>query len=145
LNIIHEKNQRNPANRPHEMEEMIMADVRSEFRAMLQLCTALNCDNVQTFHVEPSRTRRAMKRKKSKKHHKRELFDYHVLDIMVPGVRNVYMNSEDDKRFRRSPRLHLRRGHMRRLPHSEERTWVKPSLVGKKESGAIQKDYRVHT
>jgi Protein of unknown function (DUF2786) len=39
-----------------------------------------------------------------------------------------------------SPRLHWRRGHIRRLP-SGECTQVRPCLVGHKSLGQIEKDY----
>jgi hypothetical protein len=41
----------------------------------------------------------------------------------------------------KSPRLHLRRGHIRRL--GENRIWVKSCVVGSKEQGIIHKDYKI--
>jgi len=41
-----------------------------------------------------------------------------------------------------SPRLHLRRGHIRKLP-SGETTWVQSCMVGTKDNGIVEKEYVV--
>nr|MCF1501516.1 hypothetical protein [Allorhizobium sp. Av2] len=41
-----------------------------------------------------------------------------------------------------SPRLHLRRGHLRRLP--EKTVWVRAAMIGAaSETGTVTKDYRL--
>lgn len=39
-----------------------------------------------------------------------------------------------------SPRTHLRRGHLRRLPHREERIWINETIVNPG-NGFAAKDY----
>ena len=41
----------------------------------------------------------------------------------------------------RSPRQHLRRGHIRRLP--TKKVWVNSAIIGNSKNGIIQKDYAV--
>jgi len=43
---------------------------------------------------------------------------------------------------RMAPRLHLRRGHLRRLP-SGQKTWVRPCWVGHASQGVVSKEYEV--
>lgn len=41
-----------------------------------------------------------------------------------------------------SPRVHLRRGHIRKLPNGNT-TWVQSCVVGTKDNGIVEKDYKV--
>ncbi len=43
-----------------------------------------------------------------------------------------------------SPRVHLRRGHIRHMTSGRD-IWVSPCVVGNKENGLVEKDYRIET
>lgn len=51
------------------------------------------------------------------------------------------MRGEGNGGTHASPRWHLRRGHWRRKPNSQERIWIRSSEVGDKARGGIIKDY----
>lgn len=70
------------------------------------------------------------------------LYTYRTVTVdpaLVPGARR---GSDDGTRS--PPRLHWRRGHRRTLPNGHDIP-VRPSLIGKGDLGAINKDYRVLT
>lgn len=108
-------------------------DVQNEIGAVMGLITALTCRNVEQ-RILPAPEALNKKRLKA---NKRPFFSYKVLtlknenqQIMAPGSGS-----------HASPRVHLRRGHIRRL---EGRTvWINASVVGNKSLGMIQKDYRI--
>ena len=60
-------------------------------------------------------------------------------DSYVQVVLRDYARGAGDPRGHASPRLHWRRGHIRRL--GNRTTWVRASLVGKSENGVIVHDY----
>ena len=60
---------------------LVFKDTRTEVDAIIQLCAALNCDNVETFHVKPSRVRKTINGSKKHRKNKKKLYEYHVLDI----------------------------------------------------------------
>lgn len=109
-------------------------DCLYEARALLGFINALSCANV---HIERSGPKRTGKKVKSALP-----FDtYHVLTIDV-GRRG----NEDPcagGRDHRSPREHLRRGHIRRLADGR-RIWVNATVVGARNGvGVVTKDYKI--
>ena len=68
-----------------------------------------------------------------------------VREVMINvGGKRYLPSGEAERGSHASPRLHWRRGHIRRLP-SGEITHVRPHLVGAAAGGAVpaKKDYRV--
>lgn len=108
-------------------------DYLEEISTVLAFLSALQCSNVHINRSEP---------KKSGKKIKSALpFDaYHILTIDVPG------RSTDGAGIggpHRSPREHLRRGHIRRLADGR-RIWVNATLVAAgRGGGVVNKDYAV--
>lgn len=98
---------------------------------MLSFLNALQCVNV---HIE-----RSMPKKGNKKIKAALQFDsYHVLTIDVPG-RPADLSGIGGPH--RSPREHLRRGHIRRLTDGR-RIWVNATVVAAgRGAGIVTKDY----
>ena len=108
-------------------------DYYDEVSTALSFLNALQCSNVHTERSEP---------KKAGKKIKAALpFDtYHVLTIDVPGSPGERAGVGG---AHRSPREHLRRGHIRRLADGR-RLWVNATVVAAgRGSGVVKKDYVV--
>ena len=114
-------------------EEIHEGNIIGALTAVYQLSTALSYNNVTTerFCSYP----RTLRRKNNKK---KPIFEYHILTIK-PG-KNQQGTAQGGTNA--SPRVHLRRGHLREYqPWSF--TWVQPCVVGSKKLGVIHKDYKV--
>ena len=94
---------------------------------------AINCSNVKQVKNDPPKFLNLKRQKKNKT----PLFSYYTLEI--PGAE---AKPESTKGFHSSPRLHLRRGHIRQC-FSGKYVWVQACLVGNKELGQIEKNYFV--
>lgn len=119
------------AIRSHSIESGLMAN------ALFHFLNVMNCNNVKTkLHNPPKELL-----KKRKLAGKTPLFSYHTLHIgedtetLDGSVPNGYSD-------RNSPRIHYRRGHVRRL-QSGQKTWVSQCIVGKANTGEIGKEYHV--
>lgn len=99
--------------------------------AVLSLLNALACSNVKIEAIPP--------RKPRKKARSAIPFDtYHILTLDPPrGADRVAGGGSH-----RSPREHLRRGHIRRLDDGR-RIWVNATVVNAGVGGKIAKDYRI--
>jgi len=94
---------------------------------------ALNCTNVSRVeHVAP-KILNAERKKKGKQ----PIFSYWTLHLP-----NESGSSAELGGTHASPRLHLRRGHIRQYAPGKH-TWVQACVVGSKELGMVTKDYRV--
>ena len=114
-----------------------MKDIASEVSALLELCEALSCSNVHhqvMEQINPAVNQRRIRDGKV------PMYETRTLWIDVPG------GSKDSGDWKggthRSPRQHLRRGHIRNL-QSGKKVWVNAAVVGAKESGIIKKDYAI--
>lgn len=110
-----------------------LSDYADELGALLCFLNVLQCSNIHIERSEP---------KKSGKKIKASLpFDtYHLLTIDAPGRAG---NSPGVSSQHRSPREHLRRGHIRRLADGR-RTWVNAAVVAAgRGGGVVSKDYRI--
>lgn len=65
-------------------------------------------------------------------------FSYHTVHI---GRKNGYLVNKESQHHR-SPRLHLRRGHIRVL-QSGVKVWVTSCVVGNKDNGIVISDYKI--
>ena len=109
-----------------------MSDYGDELGALLCFINALQCSNV---HIERSEAKKPGKKIKAAL----PFDDYYVLDVDMPGKSALTSASGTH----RSPREHLRRGHIRRL-ESGKRIWVNAAVIGAgKGAGKIFKDYNV--
>jgi hypothetical protein len=113
-------------------------DISAETRAVLELCEALSCSNVTSDVLQPASSKNA-KRISDKK---LPIYETRCLSIIAPTTTSG--RSEGLGGTHRSPRQHLRRGHIRRIAE-ERKIWVNSCVVGAKSQGVIEKTYTVST
>jgi len=115
-----------------------IGNIKAPMHIMLSVVKAtevLACSNVEFIdHPAP----KFINRKRIKKG-KLPLVSYKTLHIVIDKANRV---SNPSGGTHASPRLHLRRGHIRRLP-SGNRIWIQSCLVGDESQGVIKKDYAV--
>lgn len=102
--------------------------------AVLAFLLALRCSNVEQKVIAPSQLKRQIYSCRGV-----PAFEYRVLTIKP---RKQGKDSVKTGQSHASPRLHWRRGHVRRLPGGNL-TWVTSCMVGDAAAGVIDKDYRV--
>lgn len=109
-------------------------DCNYDGRVLMGFLNALACSNVRVERSEPSKVRKAMLKKGALP------FDtYHVLTIDVPTKAGDGAATGGH----RSPREHLRRGHIRRLADGR-RIWVNAAVIGAgRGAGVVTKDYAI--
>jgi len=98
----------------------------------------LNCSNVVTVDNPPPE---ALNRKRLK-NGKPPVYTYKTLHIVKPQNETKGSGASCSPSGRLGPRLHLRRGHIRRIPGKQ--VWVSSCMVGEKSRGVVHKDYAVH-
>jgi hypothetical protein len=101
---------------------------------LLYFLNALACSNVKVERSEASKVHKAMRKKGAL-----PFDDYHILTIDVPGGR---ADNGLGAGSHRSPREHLRRGHIRRLQDGRK-LWVNATVVNPGVGGKVTKDYAV--
>lgn len=109
-------------------------DMVGEVSGFLEFIAALACSNSATSDQPHGREKLNKKREKQGRP---PFYSYKVLTISQGGQGSV----ESMGGSHRSPRVHLRRGHIRRLPNKT--VWVNASVVGDKSKGFVDKDYSV--
>lgn len=110
-------------------------DNHDESRAILSLIEILSCRNVTTETVYAPI---ALNKKREGKG-KVPLFEYKILLLDMPAEHSN--SAETPGGTHASPRIHLRRGHIRRLPNKI--VWVNASVVGNRKAGMVLKDYAI--
>lgn len=108
----------------------IRRDLEEELGVVLRLMAALSCSNVAVESIPVSRIH-------SRAKGPLKYDSYHCLSI---GRNGSSSNSSDADG--RSPREHLRRGHIRNL-HGGGRVWVNSTIVNPGVGGKVTKDYKV--
>jgi len=105
---------------------------------LFEFLTILNCNNVSTkLHHPPA----ALQKKRIKKK-KKPFYSFHILKINNNDASTTSTRKGNTSGTHASPRIHFRRGHIRRLPTGET-TWVTSCLVGDKKKGFVNKEYKV--
>ena len=114
-----------------------MRDLSQEALAAVDLCLSLGVDNgIEQFDSVAAPTK--LNRKRERKG-KPPLYEYKILRLPGGGgPRKAHGPSQGTHHA--SPRFHLRRGHLRRL-RSGKVTWVRPTSVGDRTRGAVEKAY----
>lgn len=97
---------------------------------------ALSCTNVRSVDNAPP----AALNKKRQKQGKPPLFTYKTLHVLAGERGASHDPRADDAEAKRSPRLHFRRGHVRRIGGGRI-TWVQQCMVGNGRLGVIEKAY----
>lgn len=114
----------------------ISSDSRDEVLALMQACAVLNCENVATAEIDANPKLNKARIAKGKQ----PFFSYKVLTLS--GERPSAQPGDGlGGGTHASPRMHLRRGHIRRLEHKA--VWVRAAVVGAASSGVAKKDYAV--
>jgi hypothetical protein len=109
-------------------------DANDEVHMAIQACAVLNCANVETVDVAPSKGANAKRVASGKS----PFFTYKVLQVAAVKI----ASSEKGSGSHSAPRTHLRRGHIRRLENRV--AWVRPAIVNAgSERGTVAKDYRI--
>lgn len=103
--------------------------------AILEFLVTVNCENVIQNSLAPSNVLNQKRKSKQKE----PFYSYRILSI--PGGSNPGSPQGGNHA---SPRIHLRRGHLRRL-NTGKVTWVRHTIVGNAELGVADKNYRVTT
>jgi hypothetical protein len=114
--------------------ERVNERAQQDVLALITTLAMLECANVSTRVVEPPPAANKLRAMNCKPPHS----SYHVL--VLPSS-----SSEGTAGLggtHAPPRLHMRRGHIRRLPAGRS-TWVRPHMVGRPELGVVSKDYRI--
>lgn len=96
----------------------------------LRGCSVMNCCNVTKIEKNPSAIAKQRARKKNV-----QLFSTWTLHI-----KNTRTEYPDKGGTHASPRVHLRRGHIRQYAPGKT-TWVQPCIVRGKSAGIVNKDY----
>lgn len=106
-------------------------------RAVLNLLCTLSCSNahIEDHPIKPSKLKNDMRKKKKKL----PFFEFKILTIDTD--KNNSNTQVKTIGSHASPRIHLRRGHIRKLP--SKNVWVNACVVGDKSKGIIQKDYLI--
>ena len=113
----------------------IILDSRDEVQTVVQACSVINCANVTTAEVSAP----AALNKKRQEKGKQPFFSYKVLQLSDER-REAGKGGAGGNHA--SPRMHLRRGHLRRL--ESKVVWVRPAMANAGTSpGAVLKDYAV--
>ena len=114
--------------------DALLLDFWVEMRVFLEFMEALTCSNVKPHLIEPVNI---FKQRRRAADGKLPLYETYVLTI--PGKPSAKQESKQGTHS--SPRQHLRRGHIRRLPSGN--IWVNSCVVGNASKGVIEKQYAV--
>jgi len=111
-------------------------DISMEVAVVMELCEALSCSNVTHEPIEKINQSVNTRRVRDGK---LPLYETHCLIINAGKSSAATYGALACNHA--SPRQHLRRGHIRRLP--EKNIWVNSCVVGDKNNGVIEKQYAV--
>lgn len=104
----------------------------SVWKMVVEFLSVLSCSNVR---IEDTQVYSKLNKKRESKN-KQPFFTYKILTI--PGSKNSDVNLGGSHA---SPRVHLRRGHIRRLKNKN--IWINSMVVGNKSKGMVFKDYEL--
>lgn len=122
-----------------ERDMRMMRDVADEAFSCLHLLTALAIDHGR-YETLPAPTK--LNKKRAQKG-RVPMYEYKVLDIVADILQASPISKPHQGGTHASPRMHKRRGHVRRL-RSGRTTWIRNMIVGKPGTGAVEKEYAVH-
>ena len=109
--------------------------IESDLTILVQFLAALSCSNSATADAPDPNPSLNAKRKSSGK---TPFFSYKTLTI---SASESHAKGSGNGGAHSSPRVHLRRGHIRRL--TDRTVWVNSCVVGDKSKGMVVKDYQV--
>lgn len=118
---------------PADIEDVVMGPNLVWLSRFLSL---LNCSNIQRVENKPPEKLQRARIKRGRQ----PLFSFWTLVLGQHQQRSATPQGGTHA----SPRIHLRRGHIRKL-ENERHCWVQPCVVGNKDLGMVHKDYEVRT
>jgi len=121
-----------------DAQNMCAADLADEITALMEFMEAASCSNVVSTIA--AQAPKSLNRKRERKQ-RCPLFEYRVLSLELPQAGNRTDDATGKRSDRASPRVHLRRGHIRRL--EVRKIWVNAAVVGAKDRGLIVHDYSI--
>lgn len=128
---------------PAQSLSTMSADLNDDLHVAFDFMLALSCNNVR-INQSTGETRQKLNKKRIA-NKKVPFFEYKELHIegvkLDPSAQNIVSRGLTAT-GRHSPRMHLRRGHMRNLGPGK-RTWVNMAIIRASTTGVIQKDYIV--
>lgn len=116
-------------------QKKIAADYYVDSSAVLNVALCSMCSNVKHRIVKPSVVSNKIKVRSGKE----PVHEYRILQIKR-ATNKAGLPCENSSRV--SPKMHLRRGHIRRHPAGKF-IWVNPAVVGSAESGFVSKSYAI--
>ena len=116
------------------LDDQIYLDMKAALDALIEFCLTVNCENVEQSVLHPSE---ALNKRREERGG--EPFDSYRL-LTIPGLSAGEGGGLGGSHG--SPKLHLRRGHLRRLATGRV-TWVRHTLVGDAKKGVAEKTYKV--
>ncbi|WP_337263648.1 MULTISPECIES: hypothetical protein [unclassified Serratia (in: enterobacteria)] len=121
----------------------IILNTRDELYAFIGACSILNCANVTIETLRPKDFAAKPVKGKKKPVGSKPRFTYKILQIS--DEKNTYAGHDRSSTPGiPSKRMHLRRGHIRRL--AERLIWVRPAIINAgSHTGSVAKDYQVST
>lgn len=113
-----------------------LSDVQQEVEVLLDFINALQCSNVDITKEKGRKNNKSTK-------NPLPFDDYHFLTITRSEDATTSASGVGPgARSHRSPREHLRRGHIRRLP-TGKKVWVSAAVICAGQGGRVHKDYRL--
>lgn len=109
-------------------------DTHDELRAIMSLVEVLACSNVKTENLAAPKLINSKRIGKGKV----PFYEYKVLTLDLQQVNQLASNVGGTHA---SPKIHLRRGHIRRL--AQKSIWVNAAVVGNKSQGVVIKNYSI--
>ena len=105
----------------------------------------LNCKNISTEVIKAPEALN----KKRRKNGKQEIFDYHVLNVVVPSTKQGYREQSEPLSH---VRVHLCRGHFKEYTQEHPLFgkltglyWWQPHVRGQNKDGIVMKNYAIKT
>lgn len=119
------------------LSELQQATMKNAAFSILNLLAALNCQNVGVTeeHIK------IKKRFGSKKSKPKQVGEIVYKTLIVDHEAIQAENQKNDVRHGTAKKQHLRRGHIRRLKNKT--IWINDCVIGDKEKGIVEKDYKV--
>ena len=105
------------------------------------LIVLLNSENVKVVKTKKRQAAPKKKGRKRKSGRTLPMITYHTVEL--DNIVTYEKTTTKDGEERRSPRLHYRRGHMRRYKKTGKEVWIEKTLIGKGELGSVEKEYEV--
>lgn len=120
----------------------VIMDTHDEVQTFIQACSVLNCENVTTVTLSGKQEKKFVNGRRVKPVDKETLPAYTYKILQLNDEKTAPGDSGSGSKGG-SKRMHLRRGHLRRL--AERVIWVRPSMINAhSQTGFVDKDYAIN-